>query len=41
VLERLNDTPGARATYLEVERQFPGTTASAEAAKRRQRLGGA
>ena len=41
VLERLNDAEGARTTYLEVERRFPDSTASAEAAKRRQRLGGA
>jgi tol-pal system protein YbgF len=41
VLERLNDAEGARTTYLELERRFPESTASAEAAKRRQRLGGA
>jgi tol-pal system protein YbgF len=41
VLERLNDVEGARATYVELERQFPGTVASAEASKRRQRLDGA
>ena len=41
VLERLNDAEGARTTYLEVESRFPGSTASSEAAKRRQRLGGA
>ncbi len=41
VLERLNDAEGARTTYLEVESRFPGSTASTEAAKRRERLGGA
>ena len=41
VLERLNDADGARTAYLEVERRFPESTAAAEAAKRRQRLGGA
>ena len=40
VLERLGDSDEARATYQDIERRFPDTTASAEAAKRRARLGG-
>ena len=39
VLERLGDADEARATYEDIERRFPDTTASAEAAKRRARLG--
>ena len=39
VLERLGDADEARATYQDVERRFPGSAASAEAAKRLGRLG--
>ncbi|MND08032.1 tol-pal system protein YbgF [compost metagenome] len=40
VLERLGDADEARATYQDIERRFPDTTASAEATRRRARLGG-